>query len=265
MAGHAKKCVERYCELANKTTQQLYKVSTPCIDDHHFKEEETKSVGELLQVCSQIVLKCLDLARIGRPDILWSVNKLARSITKWTKACDKRLNRLISYIHHTCEDKQYCYVGNTAKQCRLGLFQDSDFARDLEDSKSTCGGTLCVFGSHTFVPVSWMCKKQTSVSHRSEIISLDAGLRLDGIPALDLWDLIVSVLRNMTQTTERPVRPVIIDRSQRSRGMTNVLNNIDCVPSNVQSSHQEGLLYVFEDNEAHIRKLCCLFLKTTKQ
>ena len=45
MAGHAKKCVERYCELANKTTQQLYKVSTPCIDDHHFKEEETKSVG----------------------------------------------------------------------------------------------------------------------------------------------------------------------------------------------------------------------------
>ena len=38
MAGHAKKCVERYCELANKTTQQLYK----CIDDHHFKEEEMK-------------------------------------------------------------------------------------------------------------------------------------------------------------------------------------------------------------------------------
>ena len=38
--------------------QQLYKVSTPCIDDHHFKEEEMKSVGELSQVCSQIVLNC---------------------------------------------------------------------------------------------------------------------------------------------------------------------------------------------------------------
>ena len=57
--GHAKKCVERYCELSNKTTQQLYKVSTPCTDDHHCKEEEMKSVGELSQVCSQIVLKCL--------------------------------------------------------------------------------------------------------------------------------------------------------------------------------------------------------------
>ena len=110
MAGHAKKCVERCCcELANKTTQQLYRVSTPCIDDHHFKEEETKSVGDLSNACSQIVLKCLYLARIGRPDILWSVNKLARAITKWTKACDKRLNRLISYIHHTCEHKQYFF------------------------------------------------------------------------------------------------------------------------------------------------------------
>ena len=65
MEGHVKKCVERYCELANKTTQQLHKVSIPCIDDHHFKEEETKSVA-----CSQIVLKCLHLASIGRSDIL---------------------------------------------------------------------------------------------------------------------------------------------------------------------------------------------------
>ena len=105
MEGHAKKCVERYCELANKTTQQLYKGSTPCIDDHHFKEEGLKSEGELSKVSSQIVLKCLYVARIGSPDILWSVNKFARSITKWTQACDKRLNRLISYVHHTSEQK----------------------------------------------------------------------------------------------------------------------------------------------------------------
>ena len=157
MEGHANKCVKRCCEKANKTTQQLYKVSTPCIDDHHFKEEETKSVGELSNTCSQIVLKCLYLARIGRADILWSVNKFERCITKWTKACDKRLNRLIAYLHHTCDYKQYFYVGNTAKQCRLGLFQDSDFAGDLEDSKSTSGGTLCFFWK------SYICSNKLDV------------------------------------------------------------------------------------------------------
>ena len=147
-------------------------------------------------------------------------------------------------------------MGNTAKQCRLGLFQDSDFAGDLEDSKSTSGGTLCVFGSHTFVPISWMCKKQTSASHsstESEIISLDAGLRLDG-------DLMVLVLGNTTQNHDRTVRPVVCREKnhapcQQSRGMFHVLNNVDRVPSNVQFSHQEALLYVFEDNEAIIKMI----------
>ena len=149
------------------------------------------------------------------------------------------------------------------KQCRLGLFQDSDFAGDHEDSKSTSGRTLCVFGSHTFVPMSWICKKQTPVSQsstESKIISLDAGLRLDGIPALDLWDLIVSVLGNTTQNHERTVKPVVCRdashaQGQQSRGMFNVLNNVDRVPSNVQFSHQEALLYVFEDNEAVIKMI----------
>ena len=199
------------------------------------------------------------MARIGRPDILWSVKKLARSIKKWTRACDKRLNRFISYIHHTCEYKQYCHVGNTAKQCRLGLFQDSDFAGDLEDSKSTSGGTLCIFGSHTFVPISWMCKKQTAVSHsstESEIISLDTGLRLDGLPALELWDLIVSVLGNISRVSDRSGKPESdYHKHHKSHNKIDVRRDIDAVPSNVQSAHQEALLYVFEDNEAVIKMI----------
>ena len=182
------------CETG-RTTQQIYKVATPCIDDHQFKEEEMGSVGELSKVCSHIFLKCLYLA-LGGPDISWSVNKLDRAITKWTRACDKRSARLISYIHHTNEFRQYCHVGNTAQQCKFGLFHDSDFAGDLEDSKFNIRWTLGIFGSHTFIPISWMCKKQTSVSHSSteaEIISLDAGLRTDGIPARDLWDLVEEV------------------------------------------------------------------------
>ena len=106
-------------DIANwriKKTQQLYKVAKPRVDDDKFKEEENESVGELSTVCSQNVLKCLYLARIGRPDILWSVNKLARAITKWTKSCDQRLARLISYTHRTSEFRQNCFLGNTAQQ-----------------------------------------------------------------------------------------------------------------------------------------------------
>ena len=37
MEGRAMKCVGRYSELAKRTTEQLYKVATPCMDDHQFK------------------------------------------------------------------------------------------------------------------------------------------------------------------------------------------------------------------------------------
>ena len=32
MEGHAKKLVERYCELARKSVAQLHNVAAPCID-----------------------------------------------------------------------------------------------------------------------------------------------------------------------------------------------------------------------------------------
>ena len=139
------------------------------------------------------------------------MNKLARASTTWTRACDKRSARLISCIHHTSEFKQYCHVGNTAQQCRLGFFQDSDFAGDVEDSKSTSGGIFCILGSHTFVPISWMCKKQTSVSHSSteaERTSFDVGPRMDGTPALDLWSLVKEVVHcNQHQPSKTRIHP----------------------------------------------------------
>ena len=151
-------------------------------------------------------------------------------------------------------------MGNTAKQCRLGLFQDSDFVGDLEDSKSTSGGTLCIFGSHTFVPISLLsCEKQTAVSHsltESEIISLDTGLRLDGLPALELWDLIVSVLGNVSRISDGSGKPENdVHKHHKPHKKIDVMKDIDVVPSNVQSVRQEALLYVFEDNEAVIKMI----------
>ena len=101
-----------------------------------------------------------------------------------------------------------------------------------------------------------MCKKQTSVSHsstESEIISLDTGLRLDGLPALELWDLIVSVLGNISHVSDGTGKPV--NGKNKSHNKINDVHDIDLVPSNVQSASREALLYVFEDNEAVIKMI----------
>ena len=145
---------------------------------------------------ARIVLKVLYQARVGRPDWLWTVNSLAREVTKWTAACDKRLHRLISYLHHTRDWVQTCFVGDPAESIRIVLFSDASFGGDLRDSKSTRGDFLCLSGHRTFVPITQLCKKQGPVSHSSseaEVVSLEAGVRMEGIPALLLWDLVVDV------------------------------------------------------------------------
>ena len=104
-----------------------------------------------------------------------------------------------------------------------------------------------------------MCKKQTAVSHsstESEIISLDTGLRLDGLLALELWDLIVSVSGSVSQISDRSGQPDNdVKKHLLSQRRIDVMKDIDSDPSNVQSASQEALLYVFEDIEAVIKMI----------
>ena len=105
----------------------------------------------------------------------------------------------------------------------------------------------------TFVLISRMCKKQTSVSHsstESEIISLDAGLRMDGLLALDFWDIVIEVLRS-TNNTARKNKPAQGDLCEtgshsfnRNRIKTSTETrkqefkqwlNVDSVPSNAHA------------------------------
>ena len=104
-----------------------------------------------------------------------------------------------------------------------------------------------------------MCKKQTAVSHsstESEIFSLDTGLRLDGLLALEVWDLIVSVLGNVSRVSDRSGQPDSdVKKHHEFQRRIDVMKDIDSFHSNVQSSRQEALLYVFEDNEAVIKMI----------
>ena len=89
-------------------------------------------------------------------------------------------------------------------------------------------GILCIFGSRTFLPISGMCKKQTSVSHsstESEIILLDAGSRMDGILALDLWDVVLKCYVHQTIPKHQPVgQQETVSRTQTKRDTEMLVN-----------------------------------------
>ena len=115
-----------------------------------------------------------------------------------------------------------------------------------------------MFGSHTFVPFLWMCKKQTAVSHisaESEIISLDAGSRMDGLPALQLGECVLGTSSSKLAegNIERHQREKVIQSHSLSDNC--VLESIDHVPPDIPNNSQSTQQHIFEDNAAVIRMI----------
>ena len=119
---------------------------------------------------------------------------------------------------------------------------------------------LC-FGSHTFVPISWVCKKQTSVSHsftEAEIISLDAGSRMDGIPTLSgIWWLKYII----------PYRTEQMDPRESHGETRRRLSSQTCITrsqSSTPTSFQQTLITFHQIQRILVFVLCGTRLKTMR-
>ena len=93
--------------------------------------------------------------------------------------------------------------GNTAQQCRFGLFPDSHFAGDFADSTSTSGDSVHFRKSHFCA--NKLDVQETNLSFTQfygswSYLSLDAALR---IAALDLWDLMIEVFHSSPNQTNK--------------------------------------------------------------
>ena len=113
-----------------------------------------------------------------------------------------------------------------------------------------------------------MCKKQTSVSHsstESEIISLDAGLRMDGLFAVELWDIVIEVLRS-TKDNVQPKHAshqetgAVLDSTTKTptykrRQKVDQLSNVDSRIHKHTLFTSESQLYLCGDNEAVIKMI----------
>ena len=128
--------------------------------------------------------------------------------------------------------------------------------------------------SYAFPEVKHLCHSVGCARNRHqfhsevEVISLDAGLRKDGIPALDLWDLVMEVFRfpNQLKKSKRRVQGNILRNTpsnKHTQNQTNVpiqqdtleLSNVDNVSLNAKSSLFGAMFCIFEDNEAVIRMI----------
>ena len=99
-------------------------------------------------------------------------------------------------VLHTVDFASWYDIVLRDKMGDLGphLFADADFAGCPETLRSASGVWLAVMGPNSCCPLSGMSKKQTAVSHstpEAEIVSADLAVRTEGIPALELWNVLL--------------------------------------------------------------------------
>ena len=145
-------------------------------------------------------------------------------------------------------------------------FQDPDLAGDLEDSWSTSGGFLCIFGSRTFVPVRWMCKKHTAITqfHRGTCNILRRWLSHGRFSALDLWNLVIEVLHSPSPSSlsagaSRCIAIAVLDtcrntnEAEISRPEKSCLGEIDYLAPKAKTFFDNALGIHLEDHAAVIK------------
>ena len=175
MEGHGKKCVERCCELTNKTTAIFQSRNA-------------------MHGWPSVYTNCSEMPKLGTYWFTW-----CPMVREQTCSCSYKMDKgmwqtfgafhLLHSSHMWVQATLLCGKHSTTVQNRI--FSRLWFCRRPWRLEIDIRWNTVHFGRRTFGPICCMCKNQTEVSHSSteaEVLSFDAGLRMDGIPARDLWD-----------------------------------------------------------------------------
>ena len=153
--------------------------------------QDGSAQGRLQPIAASILMGILYAARMARFDVLRATCRLACYTTCWTKACDVRLMRIMSYINTTLSHIQVGWVGEPISELQLQIYADADFAGCKRTQRSTSGIHLNVEGNDSRFPLIGICKRQGCVSNSTPEAEMLAGylaLRHVLIPAVDLWE-----------------------------------------------------------------------------
>eukprot|EP00435_Cladocopium_sp_Y103_P034912 s909_g9.t1 len=178
-----RQCISLYLELSGK---KIKVAPTPHLEEGLLLPDDDAVKGQLLPVAARLVMKLMWLYRTARPDITFAVNVLAKHITIWSANDDRRAARLIGYLSSTVDLANFMVIKDRLEDLHLALYCDADFAGDIKTMKSTSGFV-------SFALLSWGSRKQSVISRsttESEFVSLSVALFAEGLPLLEIWQVI---------------------------------------------------------------------------
>ena len=183
------------------------------MDESKLKNSSDSKEGLLAPIACKIPMEMPYGARLARFDLLRPIAALASKITKWDTVCDRMLHRLVRYINSSLGYKLKGHIGDSSKDFHLTLFSDADFAGCLDTALLL---RYCLdMTNHTLNAIS---EKQSCVSRstpEAEIVAADLAIRTEGLPALQLWDMVL----------KRPVKLLFQEDNQATTQILKIHKN----------------------------------------
>ena len=220
---YMKSAVEMYLKLSGAET--IEGAPTPFLPKGSILPEEWEEKGQLEEHACAVLMKLLWGARLGRPDVLRAITHLATLVSKWSKACDRMLHRLMAYVSQSTDYTLVGYINDLPEDLWLEIYTDSDFSGSPDCAHSTSGAWLQLRGPNSVWPPSWASKKQTAVSRsttEAEVIAMVFGAFSEALPMEVLWGIVLqreihTIIYEDNEATEKIVRSGF---SQKLRHMT---------------------------------------------
>ena len=150
MTDFAENTCRAYEELSGCV---LKPANTPYLPDGSFVDGGFESRGSMADSASKVLMKILWSARLSRPDLMKAMGDLTRKITTWSRAEDRKLFRLMSYLKGTASYVLEGYIRDDPRALRLNLYTDADHASGVDDVKSTSGKFLTLEGPNSFLAI----------------------------------------------------------------------------------------------------------------
>ena len=187
--------IENACQIFEELTGwKLKPAASPYVPEGSLTDQDGVTRGELSRQASRVLMKVLWAARLARPDLMKAIADLTRRLTAWTKAVDRRLHRLMSYLFGSKNFKLQGKIGDHPDKLYVTTYTDEDHCSAQEDTKSSSRMLMALEGPNSFWPISWASKKQSSTARsttEADMISLGAGLFSETIPMQELLECVL--------------------------------------------------------------------------
>ena len=99
MDDFIQECCNKNLEITGEKGPR--KAPTPYLEESTLPLDDYDVQGALQHCAAKLIMKAYWLARLNRPDVPRALNELSRKITTWSRNDDRKLHRVMAYLHFT--------------------------------------------------------------------------------------------------------------------------------------------------------------------